>query len=205
MNHAALLKTDDTILAGSAAFFKAYLENMNLVALTDYTSVPTLKNTLFVRGSAFATSRIEVEKISLNGAKVTYLSPHIIDSPDYQKLIDQCAIEVSSVLRKGENAILAIGEPVLPGKKAASEIKKSMAEVVSIVLYAVNVNELVIEGGSTTSAILEKLNFTQFVPTFEYVPGVVRMKIRDRENMYVTIKPGSYQFPEQVWNFKKNN
>jgi uncharacterized protein YgbK (DUF1537 family) len=202
MNHAALLKTDDTILAGSAAFFKAHLESRNLIPLTDDVAIPTLKNTLFVRGSAYATSRIEVEKMSLHGGKVTYLSPLIIDSPDYQKLIDQCAIEVSSVLRKGENAILAIGEPILPWKKAASEIKKSMAEVVSIVVYAVDVNELVIEGGATTSAILEKLNYTQFVPTFEYAPGVVRMKVCDNDNMCLTIKPGSYQFPENVWNFK---
>jgi uncharacterized protein YgbK (DUF1537 family) len=202
MNHAALLKTDDTILAGSAAFFKAYLESRNLIPLTDDVAIPTLKNTLFVRGSAYAKSREEVKKTSLNGTHVTYLSPFIFDTPDYQKLTDHYAKELIAVLRKGENAIFAIGEPVLPGKEAAVKVKKLMAEVVSIVLHAVDVNELVIEGGATTSAILEKLNYTQFVPTFEYAPGVVRMKVCENETLCLTIKPGSYQFPEQVWNYK---
>jgi len=79
-----------------------------------------------------------------------------------------------------------------------------MSEVVCIIVAAVDVNDLFIEGGATTSAILNKLNFTQFIPTFEYAPGVVRMKIRSKDNIYITIKPGSYQFPEQIWNFKKN-
>jgi uncharacterized protein YgbK (DUF1537 family) len=205
LNQAARLKNHETVIAGSAAFFKAYLESMNLIPLTDGVSISTLKNILFVRGSAFAKSRDEVERTSANGANVTYLSPLIIDTPDYQSKTDNYASELISVLKKGENAILAIGEPVLQGKEAAGKIKDMMSDVVRNVLSAINVNELVIEGGATTSAILGKLNYIQFVPTFEYAPGVVRMKVRAKENMYLTIKPGSYQFPEQVWNFKKIN
>jgi uncharacterized protein YgbK (DUF1537 family) len=172
--------------------------------LTGKTIFPVLKNALFVRGSAFANSRKEVEKSAASGAYVTYLSPLIIDTPNYEKKINDYASEVVAIMQKGENAILAIGEPVLQGKEAADKIKNLMSEVVSNILSKVNVNDLVIEGGATTSAILYKLNFTQFIPTFEYAPGVVRMKIRSKDNIYITIKPGSYQFPEQIWNFKKN-
>lgn len=202
--NAARFRNYETILAGSAAFFAAFLEIMGHHTLTGKTIFPVLKNALFVRGSAFANSRKEVEKSAASGAYVTYLSPLIIDTPNYEKKINDYASEVVAIMQKGENAILAIGEPVLQGKEAADKIKNLMSEVVSNILSKVNVNELVIEGGATTSAILNKLNFTQFIPTFEYAPGVVRMKIRSKDNIYITIKPGSYQFPEQIWNFKKN-
>jgi len=202
---AARLKNHVTILAGSAAFFSAFLEDIGYLPSPDNTTMPELKNVLFIRGSAFAKSRDEVERTAANGANVTYLSPLIIDTPDYQSKTDNYASELISVLKKGENAILAIGEPVLQGKEAAGKIKDMMSDVVKNVLSTMNVNELVIEGGATTSAILGKLNYIQFVPTFEYAPGVVRMKVRDKENMYLIIKPGSYQFPEQIWNFKKIN
>jgi len=204
LKSAARLRNHETILAGSAAFFAAFLVSLGYQSSAQKTVFPALRNVLFVRGSAFAKSRKEVEKSATSGAYVTYLSPLIIDIPDYQRKIDNYTTEVVSVLKNGDNAILAIGEPVLQGKEAADKIKNLMSEVVSNIVSAVNVNELVIEGGATTSAILYKLNYTQFIPTFEYAPGVVRMKIRDKTNMYITIKPGSYQFPEQVWNFKYN-
>jgi D-threonate/D-erythronate kinase len=200
---AARLKNHETILAGSAAFFSAFLESMGYQPLTDKTAIPELKNALFVRGSAFARSRDEVKNTAASSSYVTYLSPLIINASDYQRKLDNYASEMISVLKKGENAIVAIGEPVLQGKKAADKIKNLMSEVVRNVLTEVNINELVIEGGATTAAILSKLNYTQFEPTFEFAPGVVRMKIRNKSNMYITIKPGSYQFPEQVWDFKK--
>jgi uncharacterized protein YgbK (DUF1537 family) len=204
LKSAARLRNYETILAGSAAFFAAFLEIMGHHTLTGKTIFPVLKNALFVRGSAFANSRMEVQKSAASGAYVTYLSPLIIDTPDCEKKINDYASEVVAIMQKGENAILAIGESALSGKEAAGKIKNLMSEVVSNILSKVNVNELVIEGGATTSAILNKLNFTQFIPTFEYAPGVVRMKIRSKDNIYITIKPGSYQFPEQIWNFKKN-
>jgi uncharacterized protein YgbK (DUF1537 family) len=202
LNCAAGLKNHETILAGSAAFFTAYLESLKRIPLAAGASIPDLKKVLFVRGSAFNKSRDEVEKAAASGANVTCLSPLIIDTPGYKEKIDNYSSELISALKKGENTILAIGEPVLRGKEAAGKIKDLMSDVVRNVLSAVNVNELVIEGGATTSAVLGKLKYTQFVPTLEYAPGVVRMKLRNMENMYVTIKPGSYQFPEQLWNFK---
>lgn len=202
LKNAAQLKNSETILAGSAAFFEAFLKNMGHHSTTHKPDLPVLKNTLFVWGSAFAGSRNEVEKSAARGAKVTYISPLVADEPVSLQKIAGYASEVVSFLNKGENAILAIGEPVLQGKDAAVKVKLLMADVVNSVLDKVDVNELVIEGGATTSAILNKLNYTQFIPTFEYAPGVVRMKIIEKKNRYFTIKPGSYQFPENVWNFK---
>jgi uncharacterized protein YgbK (DUF1537 family) len=201
--NAISLKTQETILAGSAAFFTAFLEVNGYQSSAPKAAFPVLKNVLFVRGSAFAKSRKEVETTAAGGVPVNYLSPRIIDAPDYDRKLSDYADEVVAVLKKGKTAILAVGNPVLMGKEVA--VKGMMAEVVSNILSTVKVNELIIEGGATTSSILKKINYTLFIPAFEYAPGVVRLKVCDNETMYLTIKPGSYQFPKSIWNIKNNN
>jgi len=198
LNRAARLKDHETILAGSAAFFTAYLESLKLIPLTKGTSVPDLKNALFVRGSAYNKSRDEVDKAAANGSKVVYLSPLIIGKPDYKKRLKEYSSELSTSLNRHEKTVLAIGNPVLQGE-AAGRIKDMVAEVVSQVIHVTKIDELVIEGGATASAIFKKMNFTRFIPTYEFAAGVVKMKVNSLNEMYVTIKPGSYQFPEQVW------
>ena len=66
-----------------------------------------------------------------------------------------------------------------------------------------SVNELVVEGGATAFAIVEALNYARFTPISELAKGVVRMKINGMNDMYITIKPGSYEFPATVWKFSK--
>lgn len=205
LKSAVRLRDQETILAGSAAFFSAFLETIGYQPSSLKTVFPELKKTFFIRGSAFTKSRQEVEITASSGARVTYFSPLIVDTPCYKNTIKNYAFELISTLKGGENAILAIGEPFMSGKEAADKIKDLMSELVSNVVSAVNVDELVIEGGATTAAVLYKLNYTKLVPTFEYAPGVVRMKITDNENMYLTLKPGSYRFPDEVWNFNDNN
>jgi len=203
--NAISLKTQETILAGSAAFFTAFLEVKGYQSSAPKADFPVLKNVLFVRGSAFAKSRKEVETTAAGGVPVTCLSPRIIDAPDYDRKLRDYAAEVVAVLKKEKTTILSIGEPVLLGKEAAVKVKDMMTEVVSNILPRVKVNELIIEGGATTSSILKKLNYTLFIPAFEYAPGVVRLKVCGNETMYLTIKPGSYQFPKPIWDHDNNN
>jgi uncharacterized protein YgbK (DUF1537 family) len=198
-------KNDETILAGSAAFFCSFLDSMGCKPTTCNTVIPLMKEVLFVRGSAFSTSRNEVKLTASTGAHVTYLSPLIINTPDNTATLNKYALELVGILRRGENAILAVGAPVLLVREATVTIKNLLAEVVSKVLSEVKVHELVIEGGATSTAILAQLNYYQFVPVFEYAPGIVRMKVKGEEELYVTIKPGSYQFPSHVWCFNNNN
>jgi hypothetical protein len=35
----------------------------------------------------------------------------------------------------------------------------------------------------------------------ELSPGVVRMKVKERKGIFITVKPGSYAWPEGTWNF----
>ena len=59
--------------------------------------------------------------------------------------------------------------------------------------------ELLIEGGATAWAILEHLQISKLQPLQQMSPGVIRMGIAGDNQLCVTLKPGSYEWPTQVW------
>jgi uncharacterized protein YgbK (DUF1537 family) len=80
-----------------------------------------------------------------------------------------------------------------------------MAQLVFEVSKEVEINELLIDGGATVYSIAEKMGMQKFFPVQELAPGVVRMKIEGKENLFVTIKPGSYLWPEKLLELSCDN
>jgi uncharacterized protein YgbK (DUF1537 family) len=72
---------------------------------------------------------------------------------------------------------------------------------VESILERTVIRELVIEGGSTASAILYRLGFTRLKPFHQFGQGVIQMKIKEKPDMNLTLKPGSYAWPDTVWKF----
>ena len=62
-----------------------------------------------------------------------------------------------------------------------------------------NIDEILVEGGSTTSEILNKLKIKLLTPIQELDTGVIRMQVDSRPGLCLTTKPGSYLWPENVW------
>ncbi len=205
LSEAAKRKDKYTILAGSAAFFNAYLAYKKLVPVTVTNNIPKFEKALYVFGSTFDKSRQALEKARESGAKVAYISPLLMNCQEVEANIESCLANLIETIKSEGRAILAVGNPILTGREAAVKIKQSVACVVKKVYESVSVHELVVEGGGTTFAIIDALNFKHFIPINELAKGVVRMKVVDSDNLYLTIKPGSYDFPAAMWTFSKQN
>jgi len=67
-----------------------------------------------------------------------------------------------------------------------------------MVFDRLSINELLIEGGSTASAILKQLCLCRFFPVEELATGVIRMQTENKPELYITLKPGSYAWPQAV-------
>jgi D-threonate/D-erythronate kinase len=104
--------------------------------------------------------------------------------------------EVMSILEKQDRAIIAIDkEEIIPKNISALSIRKSMAKAVRAIVENAGIRELFIEGGSTAAAVLKELGIKKLQPVNELQRGMVRMKANE---MYITVKPGSYELPDQI-------
>lgn len=121
---------------------------------------------------------------------------------DRKDLLNKWTEEIIESYKKNNSVVVAINQPIVLNKKFAKGLREILAEVVGSVLKKVELNELFIEGGATTYEIMRKANFIEFFPVHEIAPGVIRMQVYKKPGMYITIKPGSYSWPEKIWNIK---
>ncbi len=112
-----------------------------------------------------------------------------------ESLYDNWADEVTALLYRYNKAVIAVDDIVTD----AVNLRQKKALLVEKVLKKIAVKELLIEGGATASAVIKQLNLTCFTPVQEFSTGVVRMKATQHNDLFLTLKPGSYTWPAQVW------
>ncbi|KAA0988801.1 four-carbon acid sugar kinase family protein [Dyadobacter aurulentus] len=197
-------KVDEkTIPSGGSGFFDAILRGRKDAGKEEFNPVHLGEKILYVCGSAFIDSRLLVKASKESGQEVIYMPEKLFCSDDQdERLISAWTADVIDSLEKKNKVILAIdnlecGEVEnLPAK-----IRKAIADVVENVLSRSKVDELIIEGGSTSFSIIQRLNYTRFFPTHEFGPGSIRMRIEEQKDIFLTLKPGSYVWPESIWEY----
>ena len=201
LNEWARIDHSDVLLAGASGFFRAILETAGFAQKVHQPSGPVLTGPmLYVLGSAYDKSTALVNKIVKDGGPVCYLNESMIEGQYDDKEFERCSAEITNLIRRNGKAIIAIN-PLKAVSVSALEIRKKMAQLVRRVFDQVTIKELIIEGGSTAAAILKSLEIETLCPTNEYATGVIRSKVIGRENLYITLKPGSYNWPNQVLTF----
>ena len=154
---------------------------------------------LFVSGSAFNKSIEVVKQLEGRGSPVSYMPEKltvlkVVKEAYYTAWCE----EVLSLIHKFGTAIIAIDGEKTEGKNLVSPLllRERMAKLVQRVFERENIRELLIEGGSTAHTILQELKLNTFFPVEERAAGVIRMKILENPWLYVTVKPGSYSWPD---------
>jgi uncharacterized protein YgbK (DUF1537 family) len=196
---------NETLVAGASGFFSAMLDKLLAGKQSgdrNTKKVDRLPFSLFVCGTTFANSRNAIQQIKAAGGPVCYMPDDIIKSVhsgtySYVKW----ANEVVALVKKHGKAIVAIHEDSTKDLSIRSgQLKEKMAGLVKEVLQRSMVQELIVEGGATAWAMIRQSGLSQFFPVEEMAPGVVRMQTDD-PGLFITVKPGSYQWPEGLWNF----
>ena len=185
-----------TLLAGAADLFTTYLDSLGYqpVARAPFAGLG-MRNALIVCGS---TQSISLEMTSFCLRKEIHSSCMPLDvfkgttSPDYW-------IEsLQKDYRRQGNLLLAIGHPSEGGKSFALRLRNTMSMAVGKLVSTIGrPQELIIEGGATAFSILEALGWLRFEITDEIASGIIRMK--SESGTYVTLKPGSYQWGEKLF------
>ena len=191
----------DVVTAGAGDFFEALLQAEGYETASDHDNqtIQFGEKALIVCGSPFHKSKEFVAEARHRGIPICEMPDELFNNnqsrqPDVDKWVDQ----VITALHNSPKVVLTINHPFIRNKPFAKQLRELTAMAVEKIMNAVPINELFVEGGDTVSSICQRLKLGKFYPTNELARGVVRMKVDDRP-LYVTIKPGSYAWPESIW------
>ncbi|MFI5159203.1 MAG: four-carbon acid sugar kinase family protein [Sphingobacteriales bacterium] len=193
----------NTLLAGGAGLFISLLESLRQKTEAGKYSTEVETPALFVCGSTYDKSRRSIKKILDSGGPVSYMPLDIVLSVNpSDALFDDWADEIVSLLKNHQKAIIAIDVSTTEAHTiTAAGLRIKKAIVVEKVFKRIAIKELLVEGGSTAAAIINRLNFDRFFPIGELGPGVIKMKVDAVDDLFLTLKPGSYDWPAYIWNF----
>ncbi|MFD2163839.1 four-carbon acid sugar kinase family protein [Paradesertivirga mongoliensis] len=195
---------ENMLLAGGSGFFSAILDSLEPLPTSEPVAAQPFKgNKLYVCGTAFVSSQLRVAAISNQKGLVNYLPENLFLSDELTlSVVESFVLEVSQKLSQQGAAVIAINPLTRNGKNInAISLREKTALLVQDVFQKAQIDEMVIEGGSTATAIFNALNIKTLFPTNEYAPGVIRCRAGEIENLYITLKPGSYSWPKEVWIF----
>jgi uncharacterized protein YgbK (DUF1537 family) len=105
--------------------------------------------------------------------------------------------QVLSALETHGAAVLVVDQPIDRAPGVAKRIEAALAEMVAAVLSRQRIEHLFLEGGATASAVCRRMGWNELAICGELATGVVQM--RTAGGQMLTVKPGSYPWPDAVW------
>ena len=186
------------LLCGSAAFFEQVLLQKGIVSmLKDQPETCISSDYLLISGSTHSTSRDFANQMLSRECPVMAFPPAMLQQEVENTVIDDWADELKAVWSKKNRLTLTISENNISFPDSSSVLKQRMSMVVRSLVEHCDIKELLIEGGATAYSILNLLNCKTLIPVQELSPGVIRMENSLFPSMHLTIKPGSYRWPEK--------
>ena len=183
LNAAETLR-DSTLPAGASPFFSALLQARKLVRSTTYRKIPEQVlsgSTLLVSGSFSEVSKRTAKQFEKLNRPVIRM-----DTEEDPKLNLE-------LLGTYPVAMLKLTEKVLPDP---TQLPQQIADCLSDITLP---DHLMIEGGDTAAAILKKLQWHTFKIIYQWEPGVTTLQPNHPQSPILTIKPGSYPWPETIF------
>ncbi len=196
----AIHMDEHTLLAGASGFFNAILDRMRLShSKKQKPRVPFGDKALFVLGSTFPRDNHFPGNIKADGHYISNMPKEIYFNKNFDPAcLDYWADDIVKGIKENRKVIASIIHSPSNEPDIAFRLMENIGELIKRVVGRIDLNELLIEGGSTTSVVLKYLNIKKLFPIQELDTGVIRMKIEGFPNLCLTTKPGSYYWPDNV-------
>jgi uncharacterized protein YgbK (DUF1537 family) len=189
-----------TLVAGAAEFFTAILESLDIRPAAVISHAAALQYpALMICGSAFHKSRSFTKEMAQNGFPVSYMPASLPEHTAANELLfKQWMNDTLSHLKKTGKAAIAVHHDIKDKTVDALAVRTIMAEAAAYISGRMQLNELLVEGGATAAAVIRKLEIETLYPVAELAPGVTRMQVKEKEHLFLTLKPGSYEWPPSL-------
>ena len=92
--------------------------------------------------------------------------------------------------------VLGVGLPTVGNVQAARRFSTSLIDIGERVLQKVEIKYVFAEGGATSAELVRRMNWSRLEVRREWAPGVATLAVATTNPVWLTIKPGSYFWPE---------
>jgi uncharacterized protein YgbK (DUF1537 family) len=174
-----------TLFAGAADLFEAVLgrnHRASMISGTSSISRPSFASTLFLCGST------QSKPLDL-GMPVTEMPRDIYDGC---KDITSWLEEASAIYRRAGSLMITIPHRHRTGKEDAVHLRETTAILLQRLVAIQQPRQLVIEGGASAFATLQRLGWNELEVVSQLAPGVIKTKAPN--GTFVIMKPGSYSW-----------
>jgi D-threonate/D-erythronate kinase len=212
---------DQTLVAGGAEFFAAWLARKlprqaeqgscrsgfsatasaphdNAACAGGATSASrSIRRELFVCGSASETTAAFVNRQRECGVPVVGLPESLLLGKSFRDaLCDPLADAATRALNDHARVILRIGLPCTPGRAVTRKLTEDLTCLAASVLARIRVDEVFAEGGATAASLARRMGWRRLEVLRELAPGVITLSPPGVSVLLLTVKPGSYAWPE---------
>jgi uncharacterized protein YgbK (DUF1537 family) len=191
----ATRRNEQWLMAGGAEFFGALLKPA--------APIPQSRNApgkeLFVCGSASEATRKFVARQAQLVVPVISLPDKLAAVGNFDATeVEALAARVVSALQVEPRVILHVGLPQVKDVSLAEILARYLVRVAAEVLRLAPVGHVFAEGGATAVGLARGMDWHRLAVKSELAPGVVTLSVIGGNSELITIKPGSYQWPESL-------
>jgi uncharacterized protein YgbK (DUF1537 family) len=193
---------DSMLAAGGAEFFAALLEDRRGFSLRPSVPPPAASaagGELFVCGSISEACRGFVTRSRDQSVPVFCLPMESALGIELAPSRSERLVEiVQKALRTNARVILTVGLPLVRERRVAQQLAGQLTRIAAAVLRRAPVGHVYVEGGATAISLTRRLRWRRLKVRCEVAPGVVTLQPVGEVSCLVTLKPGSYVWPEAV-------
>lgn len=190
---------NETVPAGGSEFFRSLLEARGYKPIKKQETGENNQkgNRLFVLASTSEQSRKFCLNLQKRKVPVCNLPCSTADISNLsEKCLHRWVNDVRRSFNESSTVVSTVIHPVNRESGFPSALNMFISQMIKDVLETIDLFELLVEGGATTSHLVRHLEWGNFIPLSEYATGVVKLKIDRQPNVALVIKPGSYSWPD---------
>jgi uncharacterized protein YgbK (DUF1537 family) len=189
--------------AGGAEFFAAFLAARGLSRKAPserrQMQTPDSSKELFVCGSTSEATRAFVETARRHNTPVFGLPVELAEgSPFSSAAAGALAQAVFQAFEKCGRVILHVGLPPVTERAIARRLVSHLAQVAEVVLGRPDITRVYVEGGATAAELVERMGWRRLLLVEELAAGVVTLRPEAAPALMLTMKPGSYRWPDRI-------
>lgn len=190
--------TDNQLPAGGAEFFSALLARAGhkpVATRARQTTRPEAGPHLFVCGTGSDTAR-EFIRAALQLRKPVYSLPR--GARMTVAAANSVAREAIAALRRHRGVILHTGLSRVREPRAARLLATDLVRIAKSVLQRARSGRVYVEGGATAITLVRRMGWDHLTVLREVAPGVVTLGVGGAPCLWLTVKPGSYRWPDEI-------